>query len=97
MAWRSDVAGFLKGFESITRALVEHQGREWQQTWSNSSIRTAVQQSQLSAPDPQQMQVVSKAHNLHQLINFVNTFWMNSQYTQNRGAALNIDFRAFPE
>ncbi|KAK7482191.1 hypothetical protein BaRGS_00026540 [Batillaria attramentaria] len=56
MAWRSDVAGFVKGLEAITKALVEHQGREWQQMWNNSSIRSAVQQSRVSPPNPEQLQ-----------------------------------------
>ena len=58
MAWRSDIAGLMKGLESIARALVEQQGREWQQTWSNSSVRTAVQQAQCSAPNPEELQVM---------------------------------------
>ncbi|XP_076463711.1 atypical kinase COQ8B, mitochondrial-like [Babylonia areolata] len=56
MAWRSDVAGFMKGLETITRAMMEHQGREIQQIWSNSSIKSAVQQSGVASPNPQQLQ-----------------------------------------
>lgn len=59
MAWRGDVAGFIRGLESIRRALGEYQGREWQRMWVNSSLRSAVQQARSSAPDinPEQFQV----------------------------------------
>ncbi|XP_025103463.1 atypical kinase COQ8B, mitochondrial-like [Pomacea canaliculata] len=62
MAWRGDVAGFIRGLESIRRALGEYQGREWQRMWVNSSLRSAVQQARSSAPDinPEQFQAVMK-------------------------------------
>lgn len=41
MARRSDLAGFLRGLEYITKALVETQGSEVKQVWRNSSLKTA--------------------------------------------------------
>ncbi|XP_056021745.1 atypical kinase COQ8B, mitochondrial-like isoform X2 [Ostrea edulis] len=43
MARRSDLAGFLRGLEHITRALVETQGPEVKQVWRNSSLKTAAE------------------------------------------------------
>ncbi|KAK3092647.1 hypothetical protein FSP39_005361 [Pinctada imbricata] len=43
MARRGDLAGFIKGLEYITKALVETQGKEWKQAWQNSSVRSAVE------------------------------------------------------
>ena len=37
------MAGFLRGLESITRALLEHQGQEWRTVWQNSSLRDVAQ------------------------------------------------------
>jgi uncharacterized membrane protein required for colicin V production len=44
MARKSDLAGFLRGLEYITRALVETQGPEVKQVWRNSSLKTAAEQ-----------------------------------------------------
>ncbi|KAK7103810.1 atypical kinase COQ8B, mitochondrial-like [Littorina saxatilis] len=60
MAWRSDIAGLVKGLESITRALMEHQGKEWQKMWTNSSVRSSMQQSRLPAPNPEHLQEMVK-------------------------------------
>ncbi|XP_061173214.1 atypical kinase COQ8B, mitochondrial-like [Saccostrea echinata] len=43
MAKRSDLAGFLKGLEYITRAVIETQGPEIKQAWKNSSLKTAAE------------------------------------------------------
>lgn len=56
MAWRSDVAGFVRGLECVARALFEHQGLEFQKTWSNSSIKSALEQSRNKAPTAEQLQ-----------------------------------------
>ncbi|XP_062584284.1 atypical kinase COQ8B, mitochondrial-like [Saccostrea cucullata] len=43
MAKRSDLAGFLRGLEYITRAVIETQGPEIKQVWKNSSLKTAAE------------------------------------------------------
>ncbi|KAK3611476.1 hypothetical protein CHS0354_032758 [Potamilus streckersoni] len=40
---RGDLAGFLRGLQSITRALIDLQGKELQRGWNNSSIKSATQ------------------------------------------------------
>ncbi|XP_048259041.1 atypical kinase COQ8B, mitochondrial-like [Haliotis rufescens] len=47
----SDLAGFIRGLEFITRALVEHQGKACQRVWTNSSIRTAAQDAGINVED----------------------------------------------
>lgn len=42
MARRSDLVGFIRGLESITKALIETQGGEVQQAWKNSTLRPIV-------------------------------------------------------
>lgn len=42
MARRSDLLGFIRGLESITKALIEIQGSEVQQAWKNSTLRPIV-------------------------------------------------------
>lgn len=56
MAWRSDVAGIVKGLECVMRALLEHQGHKFQKAWSNSSVKTVIEQSKQSAPTVEQLQ-----------------------------------------
>lgn len=60
MAWRNDVAGFLRGLESITKALIEHQRHEFQKTWSNSSVQAAI--ASRKAASPEKLQVCEKSH-----------------------------------
>ena len=43
MAGRGDLAGFLKGLDLIRQALVEMQGKEVNQAWNNSSLRSATE------------------------------------------------------
>ena len=40
MARRADLVGFLKGLESIGKALVDKQSGDIQQVWKNSSLRS---------------------------------------------------------
>ncbi|KAL3874885.1 hypothetical protein ACJMK2_037841 [Sinanodonta woodiana] len=40
---RGDLAGFLRGLQSVTRALIDLQGKELQQGWNNSSIKSATE------------------------------------------------------
>lgn len=42
MSRGSDLAGFIRGLESITKALVETQGPEWRRVWQNSSVKSVI-------------------------------------------------------
>ena len=42
MSRGSDLSGFLKGLEQITRALIEHKGGETSRCWKNSNLREVV-------------------------------------------------------
>lgn len=47
MAGRGDLAGVLRGLSLIRQALIETQGKEVQQMWKNSSLRTAAEQASM--------------------------------------------------
>ena len=42
MSRGSDLTGFFKGLEKITRALIDHQGGEANRVWQNSNVREVV-------------------------------------------------------
>ena len=51
MARRADIIGFIRGLESIGKALIETQGGEVKQAWRNSSLRSASKDIQVKAEE----------------------------------------------
>lgn len=36
------MVAFIRGLESIAKALAKHQGKEYQQAWTNSSVKSGL-------------------------------------------------------
>ena len=68
MSRASDLNGFIRGLEQITKALLNHQGGEASRLWQNSNIREVIKDTGLkidrnmpsSSLSAQQFQVSEK-------------------------------------